>query len=199
MRNSFIFLLFFIAAAQSCKRIEEVTATAGAGGSSIEGGSYTDPLGMQVSIEAKIIEVNKKSSFSAGIGYSRQGANYKDPDYSGTVTTSYINLPLLYTYQSDKGFYGEIGLQPSFLLSGRDKGITSFTFAYEYDDDYKDSLNKFDLGIPVGIGYQFKNGLGIGARAVYGLLNVEKGNDYATHNLLVVGLLRYRFNFQKKK
>ena len=49
MRNSFIFLLFFIAAAQSCKRIEEVTATAGAGGSSIEGGSYTDPLGMQVS------------------------------------------------------------------------------------------------------------------------------------------------------
>lgn len=182
---------------QEAVTVDEPTVNAGVGPSSIEGASYTDPLGVQVTIEAKIIELNKNSSFNAGIGWSRQGANYKDPDYSGTVKTSYINIPILYTYKGNSGLYGEIGLQPSFLLTAKDKG--KLTTGFEYNEDYKSSMNKFDLGIAGGTGYMFKNGFGIGARVIYGITKVEKGNDGATHNLLAVGSLKYRFSKGKKK
>lgn len=195
--KKFMFPVMFACLLCSCRSIEEVEATAAAGKANLVGGSYVDPLGVHVSIGAKILAPNKNSSVRAALGYSMQGGNYKDPAYTGTVKTSYITLPLLYTYESDKGFYGEIGLQPALLLSAKDKGKT--TFGFEYDDDYKDSVNKIDVGIPVGAGYCFKNGFGIGVRATYGLIKVEKGNTETVHNFVIAAIVRYRFNLGKKK
>ncbi len=199
MRNIITFLIAgtVLYSCSTIKEAPQVDLKAGVGGASMEGGSYTDPLGMQVSVEVKLIELNKNSSLSTGLGYSLQGANYKDPDYSGTVRTSYLNVPLLYTYESNGGFYAEVGLQPALLLSAKDKGTISN--GGSYDENFKNSMGKVDIGVPIGGGYKFKNGLGIGARITYGLLKADKTAGESTHNLLITGILSYRFKCGKKK
>jgi hypothetical protein len=60
--------------------------------------------------------------------------------------------------------------------------------------------NKLDLGIPVGIGYEFKNNFGIGLRVIPGLLNinVETPSSVNTkaHNLVIALRGTYSFRFR---
>lgn len=182
MRNLIpVFFLFVLL--QSCKTTGDISAKTGIGMAKMVGEpSYEDPLGAQVSIEAKIAEISKQSELSAGIGYSLQGAKYKEGDLSGKLKVGYINIPLLYTYQAKKGFYAEAGLQPGFLISAKDKynGETH---------DYKYGMKKFELGLPVGMGYKTINGLGIGLRVIPGL---TKNQDDNSRNLLMLVVLSYQ-------
>lgn len=173
-----VFAMLFL---QSC-----VTVAGGAGKSQMVGeDSWSDPVGAQVSIEARILEVSKVSEFRGGLGFSYQGSSYKEPAFSGVVRTSYLNFPLIYGYRHTNGFYAEAGLQPAILLSAKDKyNGTSY--------DYKDEMKTFELGLPVGAGYVLKNGLGIGVRVIPGLTkNHKEGNS---RNLLMLALLSYRIN-----
>jgi len=133
--------------------------------------SWSDPLGAQVTIETKIAEASKQSSFTVGIGYSMQGSAYKEDEFSGKVKANYLIAPLLYSYKSKNGFYAEAGLQPAILLSAKDE--------YEGESyDYKDFMKTFDLGIPVGAGFRFKNGFGLGVRVIPGITkNHKEGNS----------------------
>lgn len=184
MRNLFYVLCYSTIALQSC--------SFGIGAAGIWGGSYVDPVGVQVSIEPKLVEVNRNSSFTAGLGFSLQGGGYREEEtgFSGDLQLGYINLPLIYTYTSNKGLYGEIGLQPAYNIIAKDKyGGESY--------DFKDGVNDFDLGVPVGVGYQFKNGLCIGVRGTFGLLKMEKGSDESTHNYIIAGMVKYQFDWKK--
>ena len=82
-----------------------------------------------------------------------------------------------------------MGIQPGLLLSAKDKyeGIT---------DDYKEYVNNFDFGIPIGVGYEFKNNLGVGIRVVPGLMNINAESDAKDRNL--VAALRVTYTFRKK-
>ena len=46
-------------------------------------------------------------------------------------------------------------------------------------------MNKFDFGIPVGGGYEFKNNVGVGIRLIKGLGNVNNGEGPKDHNLVI--------------
>lgn len=179
-----IILLFCAGLLQSC------IAILGIGSADILGGSYDDPVGAQVSIESKIYEMDENSSFNAGLGVSLQGGAYDETEGSGTVKLTYLNVPLLYTYESNKGIYGEIGLQPGILLRAKDKynGVLY---------DYKDYVSKFELGLPIGIGYRLNDNLSVGIRATYGITNVEDSED-SFHNLLTVALISYKLNWPRK-
>jgi hypothetical protein len=52
-------------------------AKVGIGGKE-SGESWEDPLGMQVGIETKILEINESSSVITGVNYSLQGGGYDE-------------------------------------------------------------------------------------------------------------------------
>jgi hypothetical protein len=177
---------------QSCATKQPLTFEAGAGMSSIQGSeSYSTGGGGHAAVQIQTIEVNDNSSVNAGVGASLQGSSYDGMYMSGSVKLAYLNVPLLYSYKTNNGIYGEIGLQPGLLLSAKDK--------YNGEShDFKDQVKKFELGLPVGIGYQFKNGIGIGAKGTYGLTNLDNTGYGKDHNLLIEAVVRYRMDWPKK-
>ncbi len=191
MRKICLPLLLLVPVFFSCSR--HLNVNVGAGVSKVAGGSYTDPPGGQANVEAKLVELNKNSSVSAGLGFSYQGAHYSEGNgLTGTVRLGYVNLPLIYTYLAASGAYFEAGLQPGINVIAKDKynGIT---------EDFKYGTNTFELGLPLGGGYRFSNGVGVGLRAIYGITNLDKTGEESNHNILAVILLSYRFNGFSKK
>jgi outer membrane protein with beta-barrel domain len=135
-------------------------------------------------------------SYVPGIKFSMQGGKYKeDNGVAGKIVTSYIQLPLLARYKTASGFYGEIGLQPGFLLSAKDK--------YDgYTDDFKSYVKSFDLGLPIGLGYEMKNGLSLGIRVTPGIFNIDKekgdAEDQPNKNFVAGFRIAYKFAANKK-
>ena len=78
--------------------------------------------------------------------------------------TDYLNFPLTGRYMFGDNFYGEFGLQPGILLSAKDKYNGE---SYEWNEWVK----TFDLGIPLGVGYDFPNNFGVGLRGTYTFLS----------------------------
>lgn len=150
--------------------------------------SYVDPVGGQVGIESKLFKLSEASWLTTGLNVTFQGSDYVDPGVSGTVKLTYLNMPFLYTNNLSKKFYAEVGLQPGFLLAAKDK--------YNgHSDNYRDYISKFEVGLPVGVGYHLNDLFTLGVRGTYGLTNINSdgiGND---HNLLVVGMVRYNIHW----
>jgi hypothetical protein len=96
-------------------------------------------------------------------------------DYNQVM--NYFLVPVLIKYKTKKYFYGEIG--PQFGLMH--KSYIEFTSDIDGKDatirEYnKDNINKIDVGIMVGIGYQLLKGNGwtIGAKYYYGFIDVYR-------------------------
>ena len=197
--KKFIVLLLVVWLAQSCCTtqyyvpLERIDAIAGFGMATVMGSeSWSPKMGGQIGVEAPLFRFTDNSSFITGIGASFQGASWGEEMYSGKVNTSYLNIPLLYTYESASGFYGQAGLQPGFLLSAKDK--------YDGESyDYKDYMKKFDIGLPIAGGYIINDRVRVGARLNFGLLN---NSDYEggekDHNFTLNAVVNYTFNFPNK-
>ena len=92
-------------------------------------------------------------------------------------------------YQHSSGFYGQAGLQPGYLLSAKDvlEGGSA---------DFMDFMNKFDLSLPIVIGYKLNNKIGVHLRFVPGINDITK--DEVKDRNLVMGLgLTYNFELRK--
>lgn len=112
---------------------------------------------------------------TAEILASSAGSKYEETYVSGSVRNLYAAVPLMVRYQANGGFFGEVGMQPAVLLSAKDKyGGSTY--------NYKESVNTFDFGVPVGIGYVFKKKVGINCRYTRGLTNVNKGDPDKDQN-----------------
>jgi hypothetical protein len=111
-------------------------------------------------------DINENWSIQEDFMYSTQGAKLKDGFSDGKeLKLSYISVPIVVKYKTDFGLYFEAGPQVGILASQDFKEITGS------DADFAE---KIDAGIVGGIGYQFSNGLGIGARYYMGLTDVSK-------------------------
>jgi hypothetical protein len=119
-------------------------------------------------------------SVRAGALISMQGANWQEGSLEGKTSLWYAYIPAVLRYQHKSGIYGEAGLQPGFLFSAKDKyeGTT---------DDYMDHMNKFDLSIPLVIGYELKNNIGLNFRVIPGINDITKDDDVKDRNF-VIGL-----------
>jgi hypothetical protein len=147
---------------------------------------YNFTNGGQIGVEKQVTKLSEYVGLNAGAVYSMQGGKYKSyeyipgGDYSNSSRTSrlnYINFPVMVRYQKQTtGFFAEAGVQPGILVSAKDKGTTT--------NDIKDDVKKFDVGIPVGVGYKFKNKFGVGLRITPGLINVNKDKHYNNRNLV---------------
>lgn len=182
--------------------LKEIGVLLGPGYSTVNGGeSWTGAFGFQAGLESQIYKMDDNSSIYAGILFSLQGSSYEETGdvfqnegYSGKVTLGYISIPILYNYRWDSGLYGEAGIQPGFLVSAKDK----YNGGESYD--YSDYINSFDFGIPVGAGFWINDMISVGARAVFGLSNinnsdaVDYGEDPNDKNLLIIGVIRVNIN-----
>jgi hypothetical protein len=158
--------------------------------SSITGGdSWEDPVGIQAGVFMPIVNINEAMSIRVEANLSMQGARWKVYSMSGRTNLLYLNVPLVLRYQTKSGFFGEAGLQPGLLLSAKDK----YTGGSE---SYMEYMNKVDFSIPLGVGYEFKNNLGVGLRVIPGLNDITKDSDEKDRNFVVAVGVTYTF---KKK
>lgn len=151
--------------------------------------SWKDPIGFQLGAIIPFINLNDMLSLRGEANLSLQGARWEEYDLKGRTNLLYINIPLVIRYKTESGFFGEAGIQPGFLLSAKDK--------YEgHTDDYMEYMNKFDLGIPLEVGYEFENNFGVGFRVIPGITNISKDSDVKDLNLVFA--LRGTYTFKLK-
>jgi hypothetical protein len=124
--------------------------------------------------------------FGAEANVSSEGSKYDDIMVSGKVVLTYLNIPLVAQLRDHLGFYGEVGVQPGFLLSAKDKFNGNSV-------DYKDYVNSFDFSIPVGIGYIYQRKVGLNLRYIFGVSNMNKADNAKDHNRVWALRLFYVF------
>ncbi len=108
-------------------------------------------------------KLGKRLSIQEDILFSSQGAKIKGNVFDKeNIKVYYVTLPLLLKYRTDSGIYFEAGPQVG-ALAKEDIGET------QMDGNFAKEL---DFGVVAGVGFQAKNGLGIGARYVAGLSEV---------------------------
>lgn len=150
--------------------------------------SWTNRIGGQAGVMISLFRFGDNMTILGEVNGSLQGSGWEASGYEGVTNLVYLNLPFTFRYNFRGGFYGEAGLQPGFLLSAKDK----------YDgmsEDYMDHMKRFDLGLPLGIGYDFNERIGIGLRVVPGLTDITKDEDEKDSNLVIA--LRGYYTFGK--
>jgi len=148
-------------------------------------------LGGLISIEPTVYRLNSNATISSGLGISLQGSRYIERRYSGKLKMSYINMPLLFNYEINWGLYGEIGIQPGFLLTARDR------IGQSPSHSFRKYVKNFELAVPIGAGYCLTDNISLGIRTTYGLTNMQNwGGDIQKHHILIAGLIRYRLNWE---
>ncbi len=115
-------------------------------------------------------------------GYSQIGDKYSyGTGGSQTVKLGYIMLPIMARVKTGIGLYGEIGVQTQVLVSAKSGDV-----------DIKDDINGFDWGVPLGLGYEFRNRIGISARWFTGFTDLSK-DTYEAHNSVISVRLHFLF------
>ena len=219
MKKLFLLLVFvlpLIINGQN-KGTEGISIVAGPGLSYVFGGdNLSSKFGYLAGIEKVVYRVNETSMFTAGVNYTFQGAKYvenTEPELSalyrlksvtadanqpsGTVDLGYLNIPVLYRYQKESGFYMEAGIQTGFLLNAKDVPDGGES------TDGKDKIKFVDIRLPLGVGYWLTNNLSLGIRGDIGLASLSS-NGAVLHssadshqNFMLLGLLRinlHRYN-----
>jgi hypothetical protein len=115
------------------------------------------------------IPINSTFSVQPELLYSMEGAKYKANNDKLIYQLDYINVPVLFQYNSS-GFYGETGPQIGFLMSGKASNG-------DESSDVKDSFKSTAFAWTVGFGYKLSSGIGIGARYNIGLSNIVDNDE----------------------
>jgi len=113
-----------------------------------------------------------------------------DVNLKFTSTSYYLDLPVLAKYSFNQGFNAFAGPQLSYLINSRE--------TWEFDGDKEsewdiEGLNRFDLGLVAGTGYNFKNGLSVNANYDLGLSKLGKDDDSNVYNRVLKVSMGYRF------
>lgn len=147
---------------------------------------------------------NNDFGFSLGLLYSMYGTKYSDHTYInehsyGKVTNSkqtlhYLTIPVMAIYYfGNSGISVKAGVQAGYLLSA--KGSNDFENGTIENGQYipdaeksgeasntsTDIFKRFDIGIPVGVTYEYKN-ISIDLRYLFGLKNLYKYYDERIRN-----------------
>ena len=117
-------------------------------------------------------------SLSAGLLYTMQGlhSDYLDKN----MNSDYLNIPILAQYRIVGGLSVKAGVQPGFLLSAKLDGHS-----------VKDSYEKFDIAIPLGLAYEISDFV-IDARYNWGMKKIGKGGYSDAKNSVFMLTLGYK-------
>ena len=106
--------------------------------------------------------------------YSSQGAKFNLSGVDVVINLDYFNVPIMVKYYIYNQFYGQIGPQLGYLVSSNLKA--------EGQDQGLGELNKLDVALNVGMGYQFYKNFLVEARYNYGCLNTQKDSRSENFN-----------------
>ncbi len=133
------------------------------------------------------VRISDNAHLGIGAEFSMQGAKYKYSEYipggdygssSASTRLNYLNFPLVVRFsKANQGFFAEGGIQPGLLLSAKNK-------ISDNAQDIKGDLKKFDVGIPLGIGYKFTKKIGASLRFTPGLININKEGESKNRNMV---------------
>ena len=144
--------------------------------------SNDDPrVGFTGGIEGEYYTSTHWLTISAAAMYTQQGWEFKG---GYTEKIDYINIPVLVNFYVAKGFALKIGLQPGFLVNAK---------AGSKDD--KDACESFNLSLPIGLSYEFKNGITLDLRGAAALtaLNKNSTSDYKLRSDCSMLTIGYKF------
>ena len=125
-------------------------------------------------------QLMKKLSLSAGMLYSQQGekAKIKETFQETDITakTDYLNFPILANVYVAKGLAVKFGVQPGVNVKA---GYSFNNSSFEWEGNlsyYGIHVKTFDLAIPVGLSYEYKNFV-IDARYNIGVTKMAEGDE----------------------
>ena len=114
------------------------------------------------------IHASKTWAVQPELLYSLEGAQ-KVGNSGINYNLNYLNVPVLLQYMFDNGFRLEGGPQIGFLLNAKRKaGDVTVD-----DDGFKTTA----FSIPLGVGYLTSSGVGLDARYVFGLSNINDSEN----------------------
>jgi hypothetical protein len=129
--------------------------------------SSDSKVGVNLGILAHI-HASKTWAVQPELLYSLEGAQ-KVGNSGITYNLNYLNVPVLLQYMFDNGFRLEGGPQIGFLLNAKRKaGDVTVD-----DDGFKTTA----FSIPLGVGYLTSSGVGLDARYVFGLSNINDSEN----------------------
>ena len=124
-------------------------------------------VGVHLGILAHI-HASKTWAVQPELLYSLEGAQ-KVGNSGINYNLNYLNVPVLLQYMFDNGFRLEGGPQIGFLLNAKRKaGDVTVD-----DDGFKTTA----FSIPLGVGYLTSSGVGLDARYVFGLSNINDSEN----------------------
>ncbi|MEG2079890.1 porin family protein, partial [Chryseobacterium sp.] len=142
------------------------------------------------------IPVAESFSIQPEVLYTQYGEKYDQVvlgnRYSRARHLDYVAVPVMFQYNFVPNFYVEAGPEFGVLVSAKNKfkNETNNNVITE-SGNYKDDLNSFNLGIGLGAGYYFTDNIGVTARYVAGVTDVNKdrpnGSDAVRNNTFQVG------------
>lgn len=106
-------------------------------------------------------------------------------DVKSNINESTIVHPVMVQYHINETVYIEAGPQFGFILSTKEKLITSPTDDPNFNSFVMSNPDTFDLGLAFGAGYRFTKNIGLNMRYFYGLL---KRNNAIYSSVLNLGL-----------
>lgn len=139
-------------------------------------------VGLGFGVRFNLLTLPNQTEIKAGLAYSMQGGAYENYQYepggnmrasSANVRLNYLQVPLSARYKIKESFFVEAGLQPGLLLSANDRHDGR-------KDQIREIFNPLDLGLMLGVAYQFPQKWGIGLQLNQGLTNINrKSGPYA--------------------
>ncbi|TXD54071.1 MULTISPECIES: porin family protein [unclassified Polaribacter] len=124
--------------------------------------------GFVIGVAAEIL-FTEKFSVQPELLYSAQGAQLRD---NFMYDLNYVSLPIMVKYYVAKGFTVEAGPQFSFLLKDELVPVNQNS-----GSSINTAAENFDLGLNLGLGYQFKSGVFFQTRYNLGLIAVTENPD----------------------
>ena len=129
--------------------------------------SSDSKVGVNLGVLAHI-HASKTWAVQPELLYSLEGAQ-KVGNSGINYNLNYLNVPVLLQYMFDNGFRLEGGPQIGFLLNAKRKaGDVTVD-----DDGFKTTA----FSIPLGVGYLTSSGVGLDARYVFGLSNINDSEN----------------------
>jgi len=149
------------------------------------------------------IKFAKQFAFQPEILFSMQGAvkeNFETNSLMGNQIISvnyfdvdnklyYINIPLLIKYYFLGKLNFEFGPQIGFAVKNEVQAKSE-----EFGTQIGEPDTNIDMGIDIGLEYQFYKGLSIDARYNKGLTNIGKDSDWGNKNSVISFGVSYLFN-----
>ena len=139
---------------------------------------------------------------SADVLFARKGAQNEfkmstsefNMETENNFKLNYIDVPVLANFYVTKRLALKAGIQPSFLLSAKNK-VSQKSNGESINEtvDLKKEMNKVDFAIPVGISYSFKMGLVLDLRYHIACTNLPKDGDYKLTNQVASLTVGWRF------